>query len=298
MDLVKIGKYIAGKRKDLGMTQKQLAECLGMSDKSVSKWERGVCLPDVSVYSELCCILGISINEFLAGEDIHRENLTQKAEENIILVSADSKQKQKHLKSIIYLLSAISMLVLIAAGLFIYNKYKPQNYIVPLARDSVEMETAALFAGSDGAFIYKFAASSGYSQLRLYISEYHNGVLIRKGDMRLGFESNVSPGNGSILIFPDFQNFMVKIAISADGGKLSSEMPILEEVPNREYFGRSSTEIQEMTSIRYGEEQPLVALIYDNDTMMVIDINDMINGDTNALAENDYVYYFSFEFIK
>ena len=68
MDLVKIGKYIAGKRKDLGMTQKQLAEKLGMSDKSVSKWERGVCLPDVSVYSELCQILGISINEFLAGE--------------------------------------------------------------------------------------------------------------------------------------------------------------------------------------------------------------------------------------
>ena len=75
MDLVKIGKYIAGKRKDLGMTQKQLAEKLGMSDKSVSKWERGVCLPDVSVYSELCQILGISINEFLAGEDIVREIL-------------------------------------------------------------------------------------------------------------------------------------------------------------------------------------------------------------------------------
>ncbi len=57
------------------MTQKQLAEKLGMSDKSVSKWERGVCLPDVSVYSELCQILGISINEFLAGEDIVRENI-------------------------------------------------------------------------------------------------------------------------------------------------------------------------------------------------------------------------------
>ncbi|WP_368230025.1 helix-turn-helix domain-containing protein [Blautia wexlerae] len=64
MDLIKIGKYIAGKRKSLGMTQKQLAEKLGMSDKSVSKWERGVCLPDVSVYKELCSILGISLNEF------------------------------------------------------------------------------------------------------------------------------------------------------------------------------------------------------------------------------------------
>lgn len=45
MDLIKIGTYIAGKRKALGMTQKQLAEQLGMSDKSVSKWERGICLP-------------------------------------------------------------------------------------------------------------------------------------------------------------------------------------------------------------------------------------------------------------
>ena len=57
MDLIKIGKYIAGKRKSLGMTQKQLAEKLGMSDKSVSKWERGVCLPDVSVYKKLCSIV-------------------------------------------------------------------------------------------------------------------------------------------------------------------------------------------------------------------------------------------------
>ena len=70
MDLIKIGKYIAEKRKALGLTQKQLEEQLGMSDKSVSKWERGICLPDVAVYMELCGILGISMNEFLAGEDI------------------------------------------------------------------------------------------------------------------------------------------------------------------------------------------------------------------------------------
>ena len=49
MNLVKIGRYIAEKRKSLGLTQRQLAEKLGKSDKSVSKWERGICLPDVSV---------------------------------------------------------------------------------------------------------------------------------------------------------------------------------------------------------------------------------------------------------
>ena len=59
----------------MGMTQKQLAEKLGMSDKSVSKWERGICLPDVSVYLELCGILGISLNEFLVGEDIEIDNI-------------------------------------------------------------------------------------------------------------------------------------------------------------------------------------------------------------------------------
>ena len=57
------------------MTQKQLAEKLGKSDKSVSKWERGICLPDVSVYLELCEILGISLNEFLAGEYIEVTNV-------------------------------------------------------------------------------------------------------------------------------------------------------------------------------------------------------------------------------
>ena len=57
MDLIRIGQYIAGKRKALGLTQKQLAEKLGVSDKSVSKWERGVCLPDVSLYTELCAAL-------------------------------------------------------------------------------------------------------------------------------------------------------------------------------------------------------------------------------------------------
>mgnify|MGYP004476473761 FL=1 len=67
MDLIKIGKYISGKRKELGLTQKQLAEKLDKSDKSVSKWERGICLPDVSVYMELCSILNITINEFLAS---------------------------------------------------------------------------------------------------------------------------------------------------------------------------------------------------------------------------------------
>lgn len=95
MDLVKIGRYVAGKRKEKGLTQKQVADTLGMSDKSVSKWERGICLPDVSVYEDYCEILGISINEFLAGEDIEQENIVKKSEENLISIAADSSRRRK-----------------------------------------------------------------------------------------------------------------------------------------------------------------------------------------------------------
>ena len=97
MDLIRIGQYIAGKRKALGLTQKQLAEKLGVSDKSVSKWERGVCLPDVSLYTELCAALGIGINEFLSGDDIAENDLPRRAEENILQTAADGKRRQKRL---------------------------------------------------------------------------------------------------------------------------------------------------------------------------------------------------------
>ena len=87
MDIAKIGRYIAEKRKRARLTQRQLADKLGKSDKSVSKWERGICLPDVSVYMELCEILEISVNEFLAGEDISEDSVREKSDETLLQVS-------------------------------------------------------------------------------------------------------------------------------------------------------------------------------------------------------------------
>ena len=72
----------------------------------------------------------------------------------------------------------------------------------------------------------------------------------------------------------------------------------MDDVADREYYGRSATEIDEKTYIRYDEEQALIALIYDNDEMWVPNINDLMSGQTDSLGVNDYVYYFSFEFCK
>ena len=68
MDSIKIGKFIAEKRKAKNLTQLQLAERLYVTDRAVSKWECGRSLPDSSIMLELCEALGISVNELLTGE--------------------------------------------------------------------------------------------------------------------------------------------------------------------------------------------------------------------------------------
>ena len=298
MDLIKIGKYIAGKRKSLGMTQKQLAEKLGMSDKSVSKWERGVCLPDVSVYKELCSILGISLNEFLAGEDIAQENLIQKSETNIIEVIKDNINKEKCLKVMKYILLVISIFALSVLGFAIYRLKKPQNYISPVAKDSIEMQTAELLAGPDGAFVYKFITTDEYKKLRLHIYRYESGKLIDQDKVEMGFEDISSPQSGEIVMVPDFNNYIIKLIISGDGNKLSTEFPVLENVEDKEYYGRAATEIKNVVDIKYNKQQPLIAFVYDNDEMNVPTLDNFINSQTDFLSKNDYVYYVAFEFCK
>lgn len=106
MDQVKVGNYILKKRKDLGMTQKELAELVEVTDKSVSKWERGNGLPDVSRLKPLCDALKITMNEFVAGEDIGEEGLYVKTEENIINLISES-ENQKRSRRIAFIVGAI-----------------------------------------------------------------------------------------------------------------------------------------------------------------------------------------------
>ena len=297
MDLVKIGKYIAEKRKDAGMTQRQLADILGMSDKSVSKWERGVCLPDVAIYSDLCQNLGISINEFLAGEDIPSDNIKQKFEENIISVSADSKTKQKRLKIIIYVLSVMILAVLAVIGITKYHALRPQNFIRPAEKNSIEMETAEILSGPGCAFIYNFTTTEEYKKFYINLYEYHSGELYsKKNVMELGFDGIGSPEKGAIFIIPDYKAFTVKLIFVADGYRIQTEPPILETVVDREYYGRGASEITEKTQISYNKEQALLALIYDNDILRTVPVNSIIEGQTELFAENDYMYFFAFEF--
>lgn len=106
MDQKKIGQYIAIKRKAQGLTQAQLAELLGVGDKAVSKWERGLSLPDVSKYQELCKVLEVSLNELFAGEDLPAERIAVQSEQNFMNLAKVEKAKRRQLVKIIALLTA------------------------------------------------------------------------------------------------------------------------------------------------------------------------------------------------
>ena len=299
MDLVKIGKYIAGKRKNLGMTQKQLAEKIGMSDKSVSKWERGICLPDVSLYFDLCSLLGISINEFLAGEDIVHENIEKKSEENIISVVTDSKHRQKRLKYIICALLILSIFTTAVIATSLYRADRPMNFITPMDENSVEMQTVNLIAGPDGANAYQFTTTDKFARLKIYYSEYHQGKLLNKEPIEIGFDDMDSPKNGGIIIVPDYDHAIIKLVVwTDDGSKSSVDLPLMEGVEGREYYIRSQSRIEGKPEIIYDFEDVLLGLAYDKDEITVPNLLDLLLGKTDAYSENEYIYLFSYEFCK
>lgn len=93
LDYVKTGNFIASKRKQQGMTQKQLAERLSISDKTVSKWETGRSAPDNSILLDLCEVLGISVNELLSGEEISEEVYVRRAEENFVEMIKEEEKR-------------------------------------------------------------------------------------------------------------------------------------------------------------------------------------------------------------
>ena len=101
MEPTRIGRFIAERRKALGLTQRQLAEQLSVSDKAVSKWETGRGLPDVLLMPPLCAVLGITVNDLLSGERVGEGDYRKKAEENMMeLMRENAENRQRLAQSI------------------------------------------------------------------------------------------------------------------------------------------------------------------------------------------------------
>lgn len=127
MDQIKIGKFIAERRKNASLTQLQLAEKLGITDKAISKWERGLAMPDTSIMLELCDFLGISVNELLNGEIIDMENNDQKNEQLLLDMAKELEKKNKTIWTSMWAIMIVSMTALFA-GILIAAFLIPEGF--------------------------------------------------------------------------------------------------------------------------------------------------------------------------
>ena len=134
MDQIKIGKFILNCRKEKGLTQEQLAEKLGVTSKSISRWENGNTMPDYSLLKDLCNELDINVNELLSGEKIKGNDYMNKSEENLIKLRKQIDKRKKVLTIISYVFMAIIIVAFILnivfciPAFFIFKDKLQKNY--------------------------------------------------------------------------------------------------------------------------------------------------------------------------
>ena len=148
MDQIKIGKLIAECRRQKQLTQAQLAERLNITDKAVSKWERGIALPDSSIMLEVCGILGISVNELLCGERIGMERYSEEMEKKLLEMVKEKEERDRQLLTMEWVIGILSLAILFIPILI--------GALAPIAEDWVRI--VIVFSGFLPAFVGFFFA--------------------------------------------------------------------------------------------------------------------------------------------
>lgn len=160
MNLIKIGEFIANLRKEKNLTQEQLAEKLYITDRAVSKWERGLSLPDADKMLELCNILGINVNELLNGEKINMKDYDKKTEELLIELAKQDEIKNKKLMISMWTI-LITVSIFYFGILFISTTLIEEGFLLGLV---IGISTLLLVVA---AFIaLKFEVDAGYYECK------------------------------------------------------------------------------------------------------------------------------------
>lgn len=131
MDQTKIGVFIQTLRKDKALTQKELADRLGVTDRAISKWENGRGMPEVSLMKPLCDCLGITINELLSGERIDQKDYQEKSEFNFLNTMDYTEKKVKKNSLFLKLIAAFAVVALVAVLLLMDARVITRRYFSP-----------------------------------------------------------------------------------------------------------------------------------------------------------------------
>ena len=183
MDQIKIGKFIASLRKEQGLTQAVLADRLGITDRAVSKWETGKCLPDASVMPELCDILKISVSELFAGERIDMENLRESNEKLLLELKEGEERSNRKLLHIRISLIVISLVVYMAILIIASFLFKMEllNFAIPLFITAfvllISLVTIAILIERDAGYFECPECGERYvPTMRAFIVSPHMGM--------------------------------------------------------------------------------------------------------------------------
>ena len=160
MDLIKIGKFIADCRKKKNITQEQLAEKLYITNRAVSKWERGLSLPDADKMLDLCNILDINVNELLNGEKINMKDYEKKNEELLLELAKQEELKNKKMITDMYILVITTVVFYIGITLLAaYTLGEGTLFGIIVAISTVILVIVAFYA-------YKIEINAGYYECR------------------------------------------------------------------------------------------------------------------------------------
>jgi len=151
MNLIKIGKFIAKKRKEKNLTQVQLAEILNVTDRAISKRECGRSMPDSSIMLQLSETLDISVNELLSGEELKMNNYDNQADITLIEITKEKEESDKRLlkgEIIFGIGGTILFIILLLTGVYLLNEYSSLLWlgITFIVVGIVEFSVAIFFA--------------------------------------------------------------------------------------------------------------------------------------------------------
>lgn len=175
MDQIKTGKLIATCRKKAGFTQMQLAEKLNITDKAVSKWERGLSLPDSAIMLELCNLLGITVNDLLSGEVVTMDHYNEEMEKNLLDMIRQKERADRQLLSLeIFIATLVSLilisLVLVASFVQMAAWLKIVLIVAGIVPFAIGIEYAIRIEQTAGYYV---CASCGYR----YVPSYKNVLM-------------------------------------------------------------------------------------------------------------------------
>jgi len=174
MDLIKIGKFISGCRKKKNITQEQLAEKLNITDRAVSKWERGLSLPDADKMLDLCNILDINVNELLIGEKIDMKDYEKKNEELLLELALQDELKNKKLMTSMWTILITSALFYVGIILIAVNTLEEGFLLGSIICISTMIFLVACFVA------LKFEKDAGYYECKnchhKHVPSYFNAL--------------------------------------------------------------------------------------------------------------------------